>query len=181
MRKPTLALALGVALVPGHAVEPATPARLDEVAERGAHVMPFDLDKTVHVFNKSENGGIQQVIAKDAHDAEQIGLIRRHLAHIAARFAQGDFSGPARIHGREMPGLAEMSAGAPQLDIVYRDLPNGGQIDYSSKQPALVGAIHRYFDAQLSDHARHAISGHPPGHHPESGTPQPFSAEEAKP
>jgi hypothetical protein len=147
------------------AVEPATPSRLDEVAERGAKVMPFNLDKTVHIFNKTETGGVQQVIAKNASDAEQIRLIREHLAHIAASFAQGDFSGPASIHGPEMPGLAELRAGAEQVQFAYRDLPDGAQIDYSTDQPALVDAIHRFFDAQLSDHARHAITGHQ-GHHP---------------
>ena len=33
-----------------HAVQPAESTRLDEVAERGAHVMPFSLDKTVHFY-----------------------------------------------------------------------------------------------------------------------------------
>ncbi|WP_246598814.1 aspartate carbamoyltransferase [Methylogaea oryzae] len=121
--------------------------------------------KTVHVFDKTANGGLQQVVAKNAGDVEQIRLIREHLSHIAARFTQGDFSGPARIHGNAMPGLAAMSAGAGQIRFVYGELPNGAQIDYSTDQPELVGAIHAYFDAQLSDHARHAVSGHHGRHH----------------
>ena len=43
---------------PVFAAEPASEQRLDEVAERGAHVMPFDLEKTVHIFSKTDTGGI---------------------------------------------------------------------------------------------------------------------------
>jgi len=127
--------------------------------------MPFDLEKTLHVFDKTDSGGLQQVLAKDGGDLTQIRPIREHLSQIAARFARGDFAGPARIHGEAMPGLAELRAGAQQVRFEYRELPNGAQIAYASEQPALVEAIHRFFDAQLSDHARHAVGGHR-GHHP---------------
>ncbi len=143
-----------------HALEPASPTRLDEVAERGAHVMPFGLEKTLHIFDKTETGGIQQVIAKNAADNEQIALIRQHLRDIAGRFDKGDFSGPKRIHGDDMPGVKTLSEHASEIAFSYRDLPNGGQIDYRSNNPQLIDAIHRYFDAQLSDHARHAVGGH---------------------
>ena len=53
---------------PIHAEEKADEKRLDEVAERGAHVMPFDLEKTTHIFSKTDTGGIQQVIVKDKSD-----------------------------------------------------------------------------------------------------------------
>jgi hypothetical protein len=39
-------------------------------------VMPFDISKTTHIFEMTETGGVQQVIAKDPKDAEQIRLIR---------------------------------------------------------------------------------------------------------
>ncbi|MGZ8137249.1 MAG: aspartate carbamoyltransferase [Methylococcaceae bacterium] len=147
------------------AIEPATTERQDEVAERGSKVMPFDLQKTLHIFNKTETGGVQQVIAKDTADSEQIRLIRQHLAQIAARFAQGNFSGPQRIHGNDMPGVKELSATADRVQFNYQDLPNGGQIDYVTDAPELITAIHRYFDAQLSDHARHAMPGNHEQHH----------------
>lgn len=143
------------------AAEPASPARLDEVAERGKHVMPFDLEKTTHVFGKTGTGGRQEVVAKDPQDATQIRLIREHLSAIAKGFAQGDFAGPASIHGKDMPGLSELRAAKPgQVTYAYEDLAAGGRIDYVTDDPALVEAIHRYFDAQLSDHARHAMPGH---------------------
>ncbi|WP_052808108.1 hypothetical protein [Methyloterricola oryzae] len=161
----SLALVMLLAAAFAQGAELASPQRQDAVAERGAKVMPFALDKTLHVFDKTETGGVQQVVAKQVGDTEQVNLIRQHLQHIAASFAQGDFSGPARIHGDQMPVLAELSAGAQDLKIVYSDLPQGGQIVYASARPDLVQAIHRYFDAQLSDHGRHAVGGHQ-GHHP---------------
>lgn len=144
-----------------YAQTPANPARLDEVAERGRHVMPFNLEKTQHIFNKTEHGGVQQVIAKQATDSEQIGLIRQHLSDISERFKQGDFSRQKSIHGDNMPGLLELSANYRSVRFDYRPLPNGAEIEYAAEDTALVDAIHRFFNAQLSDHARHASDGQP--------------------
>lgn len=146
---------------PAHAVDRTDKSRLDEVAERGKHIMPFDLDITTHVFSKTASGGIQQVIANDKSDSEQIRLIRNHLVKISEEFRQCDFSGPTHIHGEDMPGLAELMAANPGLiKIEYIVLPEGAQINYTSKSPQLIGAIHQWFDAQISDHARHAVPGH---------------------
>lgn len=146
---------------PVYAIEPADEQRLEDVAERGRHVMPFDLEKTVHVFSKTQTGGIQKVIAKEPSDSEQVRLIRKHLSEISVEFQQGDFSNPARIHGEDMPGLQQLStAEQGQIEIDYQTIPSGAQINYSSDRPALIEAIHQWFDAQLSDHARHAVPGH---------------------
>lgn len=144
-----------------HAAEPASRQRLDEVAGRGAQVMPFSLERTTHVFTKTDLGGAQQVLAKDDGDQAQIALIRAHLSKIAREFQQGNFSDPARIHGDEMPGLAALSAARPgQVDIAYKELPAGAELDYTTRDARLLAAIHGWFDAQLTDHARHAVSGH---------------------
>ena len=146
-------------------VTSANDARLNEVVARGVHVMPFDLEKTLHIFNKVEKGGVQQVIAKDKNDAPQIALIREHLSKIAREFNQGDFSNSVKIHGDNMAGLEALrSAEKGTLSIIYKELPDGGQIDYTSEKADLVTAIHQFFDAQLSDHARHAVSGHSQHH-----------------
>jgi hypothetical protein len=141
---------------------------LDEVERRGLQVMPFSLEQTMHIFTKTDRGGIQQVVAKEDADADQIGLIRAHLSEISRQFAQGDFSAPAKIHGEDMPGLPALRAASPgQIKIEYEDLENGGQIVYSTDDSGLIAAIHRWFDAQLKDHARHAVPGHShdPSHH----------------
>jgi hypothetical protein len=133
--------------------------RQGEVAARGAKVMPFDLEQTTHVFQKLDNGGLQKVVAKDPSNKKQIALIQSHLKEESGKFRKGDFSDPAKIHGQDMPGLAELKAGAKQIDIRYTSLPDGAQVRYTTKDPKLVAALHRWFDAQLSDHGHHA-SGH---------------------
>jgi len=134
-------------------------SRQEEVALRGAEVMPFDLEQTLHVFEKLDNGGLQRVVVKEPSNKEQISLIQRHLKEEAEKFRRGDFSDPARIHGQDMPGLAELKSAAGKIEVVYSPLPDGAQIRYTTKEPALVMALHHWFDAQVSDHGRHA-SGH---------------------
>lgn len=152
-------LCLGIA--PILAAEPvAQSERQAEVRSRSAEVMPFSMDATQHVFDKTAQGGVQRVEARSGHD-EQVPLIRSHLSDIAAAFARRDFVGPARIHGEEMPGLAELRAAPPEaLTVRYRDLPNGGEVRYEAATPALTDAIHRWFDAQLSDHGHDAMTHH---------------------
>lgn len=127
-----------------------------QVATRSATVMPFSLDATTHIFEKQPQGGLQQVIAKDPNDLEQIKLIRAHLSEEAKRFQQGDFHDPAQIHNMTMPGLHELMMGAKQITIQYSELPNGAQILYTTTEPALVTALHAWFDAQVADHGQAA-------------------------
>ena len=130
-------------------------ARQEEVAERGSEVMPFDLERTTHLFEKTAYGGLQQVLSDDG-DVEQIALIQAHLQEEALRFQQGDFDDPAQIHGDEMPGLAVLRAEYGQVEVVYTPLSNGAQIVYQAVTPEVIAAIHAWFDAQLSDHGAHA-------------------------
>jgi hypothetical protein len=136
-----------------------TATRQGEVATRGAQVMPFDLEQTMHVFESLHDGGLQTVRVKDPANREQIALIQAHLKEESEKFQRGDFSDPATIHGEDMPGLAELTAGAGQLDVQYLPLPDGAQIRYTTKDPTLVMAIHHWFMAQRADHGRHAL-GH---------------------
>jgi len=119
-------------------------------------VMPFSLSKTRHIFEMTESGGIQRVIAKDAGDKEQIALIQKHLQHEAMRFKAGDFSDPTSLHGVDMPGIEEIAAGTSKITIEYTPLPNGAQIVFRTRDLPLITAIHRWFGAQLSDHGSDA-------------------------
>jgi hypothetical protein len=130
--------------------------RQEEVAKRGAKVMPFDLEQTTHVFQKLDDGGLQKVVVKDPSNKKQIALIQTHLREESEKFRKGDFSDPAKIHGEDMPGLAQLKAGAAKVDIRYTALPDGAQIRYTAKDPKLVTALHQWFAAQLSDHGHHA-------------------------
>jgi hypothetical protein len=137
----------------------APPTHQEEVATRGAQVMPFDLEQTIHVFQPLEDGGLQTVTAKDPSNSQQIALIQAHLKEEAEKFRRGDFSDPATIHGEDMPGLAALKAGSRQIEMQYAPLSNGAQIQYTTQDPALIMALHQWFAAQLSDHGHHAV-GH---------------------
>lgn len=127
-----------------------------EVVERGRAVMPFDIDRTMHHFRKEPSGGVQQVVSTDG-DPHQIALIRQHLQAEAIQFRHGNFSDPSIIHGPSMPGLSALAAGAARIEIRYEQIPGGAQITYASADPALVGAIHSWFDAQVKEHGHHAM------------------------
>ncbi len=131
-------------------------SRQEEVAKKGGQVMPFDLEQTTHVFQALEDGGLQKVVVKNPSNQKQIALIQSHLKEESERFHKGDFSDPAKIHGENMPGLAELKAGAKRIDVQYATLPDGAQIRYTTKDPKLIAALHRWFDAQLSDHGHDA-------------------------
>ena len=132
------------------------PSRQAEVAARGAAVMPFDLDKTRHIFQQQPDGGVQQVVALDPSDTTQIALIREHVQEEALKFQRGDFGDPADIHGSSMPGLAELRESAGKITVAYTELPEGAKIQYSTSDRELVAALHQWFEAQVSDHGRHA-------------------------
>lgn len=127
-------------------------ARRAQVEKAGAGVMPFDLDRTTHVFTNLPDGGRQVVTANDPADAVQIELIRQHLREEAEKFRRGDFTDPAAIHGNNMPGLAELKAAAGRVDVRYDELPAGAQLTYRSSDPVLVAGIHSWFKAQSTDH-----------------------------
>lgn len=142
----------------------ATNERIEDVARRAAQVMPFELEKTRHIFNKTATGGQQRIEVIDANDAAQIELIRGHLAAIATEFREGRYADPAKVHGGNMPGLRELNATAPgHIRIDVLEHPLGGQIDFRTGDPVLITALHSWFDAQLSDHGSDAVSEH--AHH----------------
>lgn len=159
---PWLALAvLAITACGGDDTDDALAERQAEVADRGTDVMPFDLDATTHRFDPTDTGLVQTVVADDPDDATQVALIRTHLAEEADRFRQGDFGDPAAIHGADMPGLAELEAGADAVAIALDDLPDGGRLSYTTDDPALVDALHRWAEAQTMDHGAHAAPADP--------------------
>jgi len=161
MKHTLLPFALALSMALPLASHSADTERQAEVARRGADVMPFRLDATTHVFTKTAQGGVQRVIAKNPADTDQVRLVRSHLREIESEFRRGDFSGPAHIHGMDMPGLAELKA-APSgsIAIRYQDVKGGAELSYRTVDATLVSALHRWFDAQLSDHGADAMAGH---------------------
>jgi len=153
-----LAALVGVGAIAGAAGSADEPSPKELVDERGARVMPFSLEATTHVFDARARGGTQRVVVKDDADARQIRLVREHLREEAAAFGRGDFADPAAIHGEDMPGLDALRAGHRDVEVRYRDLPDGAEISYGTDRPQLVRAVHAWFEAQLRDHGADATS-----------------------
>jgi hypothetical protein len=130
--------------------------RQREVAERGAEVMPFDLDATTHRFEPVADGLVQTVVADDPTDDGEVAAIRGHLTDEAAAFEEGQFGDPAAIHGHEMPGLAALEAGYRDIAIAYEPVEAGARITYTTSRPALIDALHLWAEAQVTDHGEHA-------------------------
>jgi hypothetical protein len=136
-------------------------SRQDEVAKRGADVMPFSHIATLHVFAKTDDGGTLRLIVRDPADTQQIQMVRAHLRDMRGRFEKGDYSGPSHIHGDAMPGLAELKAAKPgQIAVSYKDVADGAELEYRTSDPKLITALHAWIDAQLSDHGRDAVAEH---------------------
>jgi hypothetical protein len=147
----------GECLAESHSTQHAMPSEHQAMVHEMSHeIMPFDLSKTLHIFEMTESGGIQQVITKTPKDIAQIALIKQHLGREAMKFSNGDFSDPSSLHGAQMPGLKELAAGAAKIKIEYSALSNGAQLTFTNSDIHLITAIHRWFGAQLSDHGADA-------------------------
>jgi len=61
-----------------------------------------------------------------------------------------------------MPGLADLKNAKPgQISIVYQNVEGGAELIYKTSDASLVTALlHKWFDAQLSDHGNDAMEGH---------------------
>ena len=151
-----VAALVGAAALTVWSADSNTRARQQEVAARGVIVMPFDLERTTHIFQPRSDGGVQTVIADDPTERDQIRLIREHLQAEAAAFARGDFGDPAEIHGDEMPGLQELKANYDAIAVKFEPIAEGARITYQSDDPAVTEALHDWFEAQVSDHGPHA-------------------------
>lgn len=132
--------------------------RVSEVRDRGSAVMPFDLDKTLHTFEKTSDGGVQIVSLRGLGNSDQLTPIREHLKKITTDFENGDFGDPVSIHGSEMPGLSTLQANPSKFSINYIELETGAKLEYRSTDDEIISAIHLWFDAQLADHASDATS-----------------------
>lgn len=146
---------LGLGAVTGGAALSGGADRQRVVAERGAQVMPFDLDATTHRFTPTADGGLQSVVADDPGNTAQVALVQAHLREEADAFARGDYGDPAQIHGVDMPGLAALEANAGSIEVYYQARDDGAEIRYTTADPAVADALHDWFAAQTVDHGSH--------------------------
>lgn len=128
------------------------PSGHQAVKERGAHVMGFDQDKTVHHFRLHPDGGAVDISVKDRGDAVNRDAIRSHLPHIAQMFAEGNFEAPMLIHETNVPGTEQMAALKSRIRFAYVETPQGGRLDIFTRDPAALKAVHDFMRFQIADH-----------------------------
>ncbi|HEY4128044.1 MAG TPA: aspartate carbamoyltransferase [Gammaproteobacteria bacterium] len=108
----------------------------------------FIAHNSTHAFQRTTDGGIQQIVAKDPNDKALVSAIRTYLETEAVRFGNGDYLDHSKAHGKAMPGTLYLKAIKPsQIAITYRDVPGGAAVDYAGRDTAAVDAIHKWFDA----------------------------------
>jgi hypothetical protein len=147
----TLWLVACLALAP-----PAVAAAQDHhgnAARRGARVMGFDQDRTVHHFLLFADGGAIDVSVKDPADAKNRDAVRSYLPHVAVMFGSGDFHAPMLVHdSSNVPGTTVLAERKQKIRYEYAETPNGGRVNIVTTDPEALAAVHAFLRFQITDH-----------------------------
>jgi hypothetical protein len=122
------------------------------VDRRGDAVMGFSHEKTTHHFYLTATGGVIDITANDAGDAESAAQIRGHLTHIRQMFSDGDFTAPILIHATNPPGTATMTRLKAEITYSVEEIPSGGRIRIATANADALRAIHEFQRFQITDH-----------------------------
>jgi hypothetical protein len=118
---------------------------------RGEQAMGVDQYTSTHRFEALTDGGRIE-LQRDVDDAAGVAQIRDHLQQIAKAFGSGDFSAPAFVHMRDVPGARIMAARREAITYAYRELPRGGELRILTRDPVAIEAIHEFLAFQRQDH-----------------------------
>jgi len=114
--------------------------------------MGFDQAATTHHFYLYDDGGSIQVTVKEAKDQANLDAIRMHLPHIATMFGAGDFSAPHFVHDDDVPGTERMTRLRDRISYRYTDIPGGGRVRITTRDPDARAAAHEFLKYQITDH-----------------------------
>jgi hypothetical protein len=147
------ALTLTAACADAPQEDPSNDADFTALQERGADAQGMGVDQyaSTHLFDALPDGGRIE-FQYDSDDRGAITQIRSHLQEIQAAFQAGDFSTPAFVHDREVPGTAVMAARREHIDYLYRDLPRGGELRLVTQDAEAIEAVHAFMAFQRDDH-----------------------------
>jgi len=118
---------------------------------RGKIAMGVDQYTSSHVFEDLPDGGRIE-LQRDVDDPEGVKVIRAHLREIADVFSKGDFSIPAFVHMRAVPGTETMAAKRSVITYTFRELPRGGEVRIRTRDKEAIRAIHEFLAFQRADH-----------------------------
>ncbi len=138
------------------------------VQARGADARAMGVDQytSVHRFDALADGGRIE-LRRAGDDSAGVATIRAHLRQVAAAFAAGDFRTPAFVHARTVPGTAVLAAKRGAVRYAYRDLPRGGEVRITTRDPEALRAVHAFIAFQRQDHRAGGAGApqHTPGAH----------------
>jgi hypothetical protein len=149
---------------------PATDAAAQDTAfagvqTRGRAAMGVDQYTSTHRFDALPDGGRIE-LQRDSDDSVGVATIRAHIRAIGRAFENGDFSAPAFVHMRMVPGADVMAAKRARIRYEARDLPRGAELRIRTADSEAIAAVHRFMAFQRSDH-------HAGGQTPERASHQP--------
>ena len=128
---------------------------------RGQQAMGVDQYTSVHQFDALDDGGRIE-LQRESDDSAGVATIRVHIRQIAQAFGSGDFSTPAFVHMKTVPGAAVMTAKRAVITYEPHDLPRGAELRIRSRDKEAIAAIHEFMAFQRSDHHAGGMTGHPP-------------------
>jgi len=122
------------------------------VNARGDQGMGFSHEKTTHHFHLLSDGGAIEIQSDEPTDAASQEAIRQHLAMIAVKFSQGDFSIPMFIHATVPPGVETMKRLKSSITYEAENTVRGAQLRITTHDAKALTAIHSFLRFQIQDH-----------------------------
>lgn len=120
--------------------------------QRGETAMGVNQYTSQHVFEPLADGG-RIVLQRKEADSSGTETIRAHMRAIAKAFSSGDFSIPGFVHSTaDVPGTGDMRVLHSEITYAPRDLPRGGEVVITTKNPTAIAAIHEFLAFQRMDH-----------------------------
>jgi len=151
-----VAASLSLTMACGTTPSPDTRTDFEALQVRGEAGMGVDQYASTHVFDALPDGGRIEY-RYDSGDAAGVAQIRSHLEEIREAFEAGDFSTPAFVHDREVPGTDVMARRSEHIEYLYRDVPRGGEIRLVTTDPEALEAIRRFMAFQRTDHRAEGV------------------------
>jgi len=142
----------------GQKSPPTSDSSFARLQQRGETAMGVNQYTSQHVFEPLSDGG-RIVLQRKEADSAGTETIRAHMRAIASAFAKGDFALPGFVHAMsDVPGTQQMRKLQAEISYTPHDLPRGGEVVISSRNPEAVKAIHDFLAFQRMDHraAMHA-------------------------
>ena len=122
----------------------------------------MDQYTSTHLFDALPEGGRIE-LQRNVDDPAGVAQIRQHLQEIARAFQSGDFTTPAFVHMQSVPGTEVMAAKRDAISYEYRELPRGGEVHITTRDPDALVAIHEFMAFQRQDHRAGGVEEHAAG------------------